>query len=189
MNKPVKPNNSWTLFLDRDGIINKNPENDYVKNISEFEFIEKVPENLKQLSKVFGRIIIVTNQQGIGKGLMSEKDLNDIHQYMNKKILNAGGRIDKIYHCPDLDNTGSKDRKPETGMGLKAKADFPEINFSKSIMVGDKISDVAFGKKLNMFAIIITKDIKYLNSIDKKNWDNHFSSFKEFTDWTIKMTS
>jgi len=189
MKKNFKPGKSWTLFLDRDGVINKRPVNDYVKSVKQFEFIEGVTESLNMLSKLFGKIIIVTNQQGIGKKLMTENDLSDIHSYMCNAIENAGGKIDKIYHCPDLENTGSKMRKPETGMGLKAKQDFPEIDFRKSIMVGDTLSDMIFGKKLNMFNVLITNDIESFCNQKQKVWDLHFSNLREFTDWVLNQSN
>ena len=186
MNKCIKPDNSWTLFLDRDGVINKKLENDYVKSPEQFEFLDGVPESIKLLSNIFGRIIIITNQQGIGKKLMSEQNLSDIHSCMLDIVNKAGGKIDKIYHCPDLDRTGSKNRKPEVGMGLKAKKAFPEINFKKSIMVGDTPQDMTFGKKLNMFTVFIAKDIDCFGNQSTKEWDWHFTSLKEFTQWINK---
>ncbi len=186
MNNNIKPDKSWTLFLDRDGIINERPFNDYVKSVEEFVFIDGVLESLNKLSKLFGKIIIVTNQQGVGKKLMTEKDLNGIHEFMCEKIRRAGGRIDKIYYCPDLDGSGSKDRKPETGMGLKAKQDFPGIDFKKSIVVGDNLTDMVFGKKLNIFTVFISDDIDYISNEKNQIWDLHFRSLKEFCDSIIK---
>jgi len=187
MNNNIKPDKSWTLFLDRDGIINERPFNDYVKSVEEFVFIDGVLESLNKLSKLFGKIIIVTNQQGVGKKLMTEKDLNGIHEFMCEKIRRAGGRIDKIYYCPDLDGSGSKDRKPETGMGLKAKQDFPDIDFKKSIMVGDTLTDMIFGKKLNMFNVFVSAHIDYISKEDNKEWDLRFESLQKFTDWIMQL--
>ncbi len=189
MNKNIKLNKSWTLFLDRDGVINKRPINNYVKNIQQFEFIDGVLESLAQLNKIFGRIIIVTNQQGIAKGLMLDKDLTDIHFYMCQQIEKAGGRIDKIFYCPELESSCSNNRKPEIGMGLQAKKHFPEIDFTRSIMVGDTISDIVFGKNLRMYTVLITDDNDYIRMQDDKEWDMHFLSLNEFTKWVMKMHS
>ena len=79
-----KIDKSWTLFLDRDGVINKKLENDYVKTIDEFEFLPQVLEAIKQFSSHFQKIVIVTNQQGISKKLMTENDLEKVHQYFGK---------------------------------------------------------------------------------------------------------
>ena len=86
-----------TLFLDRDGVINKKLDGKYVKNWEEFTFIPNVLSSISKLSRLFNRIIIITNQQGIGKGLMSKNDLFFLHQKMLKEIEKAGGKINKIY--------------------------------------------------------------------------------------------
>jgi histidinol-phosphate phosphatase family protein len=138
-----------TLFLDRDGVINKLRLNDYVKNWDEFEFLPGILETLCLLSKRFKRIIVVTNQRGIGKGLMTENMLQDIHKKMIAAIENAGGRIDRIYYCTAI-SENDPDRKPNTGMALQAKRDFPDIDFSKSIMVGDSESDEIFAQRAGM---------------------------------------
>lgn len=148
----------WTLFLDRDGVINERLDGDYVIAPDEFRFIEGVPEALAKLSEVFGLIIIVTNQQGIGKGLMTEEDLRIIHDLMIAGIQKAGGRITKIYHCPNLDRDNSPCRKPNTGMALQAKEDFPEIDFERSVIVGDGLNDMEFGRRLGMVRVLIVPD-------------------------------
>ena len=82
-------NPDWTLFLDRDGVINQKLENDYVKALNEFEFLPGVLEALFDLKDWFSTIVIVTNQQGIGKGLMTELNLSWIHQYLMEEVENA----------------------------------------------------------------------------------------------------
>jgi histidinol-phosphate phosphatase family protein len=149
---------SWTLFLDRDGVINKRRIDDYVKSWDEFIFLEQVPETIAAFSKIVGTIVIVTNQQGIGKKLMTVADLNEIHQNMVSEINAAGGRIDKIYYCPKLKTEELNCRKPLPSMGLSAQKDFPNIDFSKSIMVGDSVSDMEFGEGLGMTNIFISED-------------------------------
>ncbi|MCZ2298706.1 MAG: HAD-IIIA family hydrolase [Chitinophagales bacterium] len=146
--------NTWTLFLDRDGVINHEKENSYILNWNEFHFYDHVKEALKILNPLFKTIVVVTNQRGIGKGLMSINDLQNIHHNMVKEIENAGGRIDKIYHCSDIENS-SPNRKPNAGMALQAKSDFPFINFSTSIMVGNKLSDMQFGRNAKMNTVFV----------------------------------
>jgi len=155
----LKPDKEWTLFLDRDGVLNRRFPGDYVKLPQDFLWIEGVLENLAYVSGMFSKIIVVTNQQGIGKGLMSSNDLERIHRKMLDDVQSAGGRIDKVYFCPDLEKSGSFYRKPMVGMGLQAKKDFPEIEFSKSIMVGDTLSDMRFGKRLKMKTVLISDDL------------------------------
>jgi histidinol-phosphate phosphatase family protein len=141
---------SWTLFLDRDGVINKNRNNDYVKTWNEFEFLPGSIEAIQYFSGIFGRICVITNQQGIGKGLMSEKDLGSIHDSMLNMITEKGGRIDKIYHCPELAKDNPECRKPEIGMGLQALKDFPKIDVNKTIMVGDSVKDMDFAMRMGV---------------------------------------
>jgi len=149
----------WTLFLDRDGVINTRILGGYVQKWEQFEFLPGVPEAFKKLSQVFSRIIVVSNQQGIGKGLMTEKELDTLHRKMISEIESQGGRIDRIYHSPHLEEEGSVNRKPNVGMALKARKDFPGLNFKRSVMVGDSISDMIFGKRLNMVNIFISQDM------------------------------
>lgn len=152
---------TWTLFLDRDGVINKKRDNDYVKCLEEFEFLPGVLDAMKLFAEKFDVIVGVTNQQGIGKGLMTENDLLVIHQYMLKEIFEAGGRIDKMYHCPGLAKDNPACRKPASGMGFQAREDFPTIDFTKSIIIGDSNSDMEFGDRLGMKCVKIGASDQY----------------------------
>ena len=145
---------TWTIFIDRDGVINQEKKDDYIFNSKEFTFFDGVLEAFFQLSSKFGNIIIVTNQRGVGKGLMDEIALNDIHQFMQIQIEKAGGRIDKIYYCTSTDNN-HPNRKPNPGMALQAKMDDPSIDFSRSIMVGNKPSDMLFGRNAGMYTVFV----------------------------------
>src|SRR3954468_20943812 len=89
---------SWTLFLDRDGVINHEKKEDYVLNWNEFRFYDGVTSALKTLSNLFGTIVMVTNQRGVGKGVMTESDLAVIHTNMLSTITENAGRLDKIYY-------------------------------------------------------------------------------------------
>ena len=153
---------TWTLFLDRDGVINTRILGGYVKNWSQFEFIHGVPEALKILSTKFSRIIVVSNQQGIGKGLMTTEELDSLHREMIAGIVRNGGRIDRVYHSPFLEKEGSVIRKPNIGMALMARKDFRGVNFKRSVMVGDSISDMVFGKRLKMVNVFISEDIRQI---------------------------
>ncbi|MCF8296325.1 MAG: HAD family hydrolase [Saprospiraceae bacterium] len=175
--KDLNINQDWTLFLDRDGVINVHIVNEYVTKWEEFSFLPGVLDSLKILSEKFGRIIIISNQQGISKGIFTDKDLEKVHSKMLDEISRAGGRIDKIYYCPDMHNTGSKNRKPEIGMALQAKNDFPEIDFEKSIMIGDSASDIIFGNRLNMKTVFLCN---YFNRECSEAADFTFLSLGEF---------
>lgn len=138
------------LFLDRDGILNKHLLGDYVRNWSMWEWLPGILEAMPVLAKRFKRIFIVTNQQGVGKGLMTEADLEDVHRHMLADIEAAGGRIDRVYVCTALESEKSPNRKPEIGMALQAQRDFPEVDFHRSVMVGDSKSDELFAQRSRM---------------------------------------
>lgn len=158
MLKNINP--SWTLFIDRDGVINDEKHLDYIHTWDEFKFSIGVKEALGIFNKKFGVIVMVTNQRGIAKGLTKLEDLNLIHKNMLQEIEESGGRIDKIYFCPEME---SPNRKPNHGMGLQAMKDFPDIDISKSIMIGNTLSDMKFGRNLgvaiNIFLPTTRKEI------------------------------
>jgi histidinol-phosphate phosphatase family protein len=146
---------SWTLFLDRDGVINQRKMGGYITSKSEFAFEEGVLDAIAVFDKVFQHIFVVTNQQGIGKGIMTEADLFDIHRFMVQKIDENGGRITQCYFAPELKNAENSTRKPSSAMALRAKSEFQTIDFEKSIMVGDTDTDILFGKSLQMKTVRI----------------------------------
>lgn len=147
-------NKDWSLFLDRDGVINEDKPGSYIFNPTEFEFMEGAPALFKKLTDTFGHILVVTNQRGVGKGLMTLADLENIHAKMITGIEGAGGKVDAIYYAPSLDNKDSL-RKPNPGMAFKAKKDFPGIDLQRSIMVGNKMSDMGFGRNAGMYTVYI----------------------------------
>ncbi|MBK7408798.1 MAG: HAD family hydrolase [Saprospirales bacterium] len=156
--KNWKIDSDWTLFLDRDGVINRRIPGGYVCDWEEFQFLSGVLHAMALLNSRFQRIFVVTNQQGIGKGLMTESDLAHMHRRMYESIRESGGRIDAIYHCSAVAGQDDLFRKPAPGMALKAKNDFPEVDFSRSIMVGDTPSDMQFGHRLGMKTVWIESE-------------------------------
>ena len=150
--KSIDP--QWTLFLDRDGVINEDKPGSYIFHAGEFQFMPGAPALFKGLASHFGHIVVVTNQRGVGKGLMTTEDLDAIHQKMLEGIRDAGGRIDGIYFAPSLLNQDPL-RKPNPGMAHQALADFPAIDLQRSIMVGNKMSDMAFGRNAGMYTVYI----------------------------------
>lgn len=144
-----KIDKSWTLFLDRDGVINDEKHMAYINTWAEFKFYPGVKDAIKIFTKKFGLIFIVTNQRGVAKGLTKLADLEIIHKNLLEEVAKDGGKINKVFFCCDMDNA-SDNRKPNPGMGLQAKKEFPEIDFSKSIMIGNTITDMEFGRKLGI---------------------------------------
>lgn len=144
-----------TLFLDRDGVLNERIVGGYVTRIEEFVVLPGVLEAMKLFAERFNHIFIVTNQQGIGKGLMSESDLENVHNHFLSQVASAGGRIDRIYHCSALRNAHSFMRKPSIGMAVQARRDFPQVRLRQSIMVGDAQTDMLFGRRAGMKTVLV----------------------------------
>lgn len=168
---------SWTLFLDRDGVINRRPMNDYVKSWEEFAFLPGVLDALEMLSQRFGRIIVVTNQQGVGKQVMTEEDLQQIHRLMIRYIERAGGRIDAVYYCADLETHAGNCRKPGIRMAEAARRDFPEVAFERSIMAGDTLADLQFGMNAGMTTVYINTNQV---GLDKSFYSDEFPDLISF---------
>ncbi len=165
-----------TLFLDRDGVINVRIPGEYVRTPEEFVLVDGFSEAMARLAECFDCIVVVTNQAGIGKGLMTEADLSNVHAKLYTYTNLAGGRIDGIYYCPHTKNAGCDCRKPAPGMAWQAKADFPAIDFQHAWMVGDSVADLLFGQGLGMQTILITGKAEEIELVATLPTDAHFDS-------------
>ena len=137
------------LFMDRDGVINI--DYGYVHKTKDFEFIDGVFEFTLEAIKKKYLIFIITNQAGIGRGFYSINDFNKLTDWMNKKFLDNGVLINKVYFSPYHPIEGKGDyrkdhisRKPRPGMIEQAKKEF-DIDLSKSVLIGDKLTDIEAG--------------------------------------------
>ena len=146
---------------------------DYVKHVDEFVWAPGAIEALQVLRQRFARLIIVTNQQGVGKGLMTAEDLMFIHRRMHAQVQAVGVKFDAIYTCTLLGDAASNCRKPAPTMGHWAQRDFPEIDFAKSIMVGDSPSDMGFGESLGMYTVGIGSRVQ--------SAQQHFDNLYDFS--------
>ena len=146
-----------TLFLDRDGVINRWLPGDYVKDWSQFAFLPGIRECLQRWALKYPRIVLVTNQRGVGRGLMTDESLADIHARMMEEILLTGGRIDLLLVCTSADDQDPR-RKPNTGMFQEACALFPAIHPKRSVMVGDSEKDALFAARCGMDFILLSPE-------------------------------
>ena len=138
-------------FLDRDGVINQ--DRGYISKISDFKIYPGVGKAISLLNKKNYLVIIITNQSGVGRGLIKIKELENLHNYLKKKIKKDGAKIDDIFYSPFHPEFGkrkfkkkSNDRKPGDGMIRKAIKKW-KIETKNSFMIGDKISDKMSAKK------------------------------------------
>ena len=147
------------LFLDRDGVINRWLPGDYVRTWDQFAFLPGILESLRKWAERFKHILIVSNQRGVGKGKMTQEELDTGHARMLDEIRQAGGRIDAIYTCSELDKDHPM-RKPQTGMFAQACRDFPDITPERSLMLGDSDYDREFAANCGMpFVLMPTADL------------------------------
>ena len=169
------------VFLDRDGVINK--EVGYLSNPNNFEFIEGSIEALNILKQKGFLLLVITNQAGIARGFFTEETLRTIHDKMIRRLKKDGIELDDIYYCPHHpDFTGPCDcRKPNPAMILKAKLKH-RIDLSNSYMVGDTLNDIQTGKAAICKTVLVLtgygkEEQKNISSIIP---DMIFKNLKEF---------
>ena len=157
------PGSAWsgtlrTIFLDRDGVLNeKMPEGRYVASWAEFRLLPGVPEAIGRLNRAGLRVIVVSNQRGVALGLYSAADVAAIHANLQKLLGEQGAHVDAFYFCPH-DKAQCNCRKPLPGMFEQAQRDFPDITPETSLMVGDSLSDIEFGRRLGMRTVFVEGD-------------------------------
>lgn len=168
----------WSLFLDRDGVINKKVDNGYVLSIQDMEFIPGSLKAIGLLSNIFENIFIVTNQQCVGKGLLSSNELDSIHRFMLDRIRENGGHIKDIFVSPHLEKEKNRFRKPGTGMAEDAVRKYPVTDLKRSVMAGDTVTDMLFGRNAGMVNVLIGDAV--IN--DRSLYDFKFKSLLLFAD-------
>lgn len=141
-----------TLVLDRDGVLNEKIEEDYVRIPADLRLLPGIPETMRAWARAFPRILVITNQRGVGRGLMTQADLDAVHRALCEEIVAHGGRIDRIYTCTAVSDDDPR-RKPNPGMWQEALADFPEIRHA--VMVGDSPSDAAFARRAGIDFVLM----------------------------------
>ena len=164
------------LFLDRDGVLNVLRPDDYVKCPEELEILPGTAQALELCRRHFDNIFIVTNQQGIGKGLMTEENLEAVHA----KLRDTLPFIDKIYYCPALKSAHSFCRKPNIGMAVQARREHPGLRLKDCVMVGDSMTDMLFGRRAGMTTVLVGDNS---NCAKEKPWlvDLKYGSLLEYS--------
>lgn len=142
------------IFLDRDGTINE--EMGYINHIDRFKIFPFVAESIKIFRENGFKIIVVTNQSGLGRGYFTEKLLREVHNKLVEYLAENETKLDGIYFCPHHPSEGigkyKKDcncRKPKTGLIEMATREH-DIDLKKSFMIGDRYKDIKFAKNLNI---------------------------------------
>lgn len=133
------------IFLDRDGVINKDSKR-YIKSLDELYLIEGIFKYIKKLNDENFKIIVISNQSAINRGLTTKKNIDEIHKYILKKCKQNNCKIDAIYYCPHRPDENCSCRKPKIGLILKAAKNH-SIDLKSSWFIGDKDTDVQAGKR------------------------------------------
>ncbi len=158
------------IFLDRDGVINKNPpRSDYIKKPSEFKFLPNSRKAIRMLNDAGYDIAVISNQAGIGKGLFSKEDLKKIDEKMLKGIKASKGKIKRTYYCIHHPDANCNCRKPKTGLIEKA-AGKNKIDMKGSFFIGDTERDVVAGSRSGFKTITVLSG--YNKNKDIKKWKN-----------------
>jgi D-glycero-D-manno-heptose 1,7-bisphosphate phosphatase len=169
-----------TIILDRDGVLNQRPRRaHYVRSWAEFFWIPGARSALRLLAENDYRVIVVSNQAGIARRVMTEADLNDIHDRMKQDVERSGGHIDAIYYCAHDWDSGCDCRKPKPGMLFQAQRDF-DLDLTRTIFAGDDERDAEAAAEAGCRFGAISEDcplIQYVNELfehdrTKKNEEN-----------------
>lgn len=142
------------VFLDRDGVINENLDGTYVQNWETFRFLPRSVESIAQLHAAGWPVVVVTNQAGVGKGVMTEAALGEIHRRMLSEIEAGGGKVEAVMYCPHRSEEGCACRKPQPGMLRQAAVELG-LDLGRSVLVGDNVTDVAAAKAAGCRAILV----------------------------------
>lgn len=141
------------VFLDRDGVINR-ARPDHVKSWTEFEFLPRALQALAELHRSGARLVLVTNQSAVGRGLLDQRELASIHEKMLSTIQVAGGRIEGIYVCPHTPENGCVCRKPGNELFKRAGADL-RLELRGAYMIGDSWIDVQAALSIDAVPILV----------------------------------
>ena len=142
------------VFLDRDGVINRRLPGDYVRSWDQFRFLPGARAGLRLLREAGYLLVVITNQRGIGRGLMSEADLAEVHRRLQVELVRVGAGVDAIFHCPHDLSANCGCRKPKPGMLSRALERLP-IDTARSWVVGDSLSDLEAGWAAGIRGILV----------------------------------
>jgi D-sedoheptulose 7-phosphate isomerase len=142
------------VFLDRDGVVNAN-RSDYVKSWDEFLLFPDVAAAIRRLNEAGYAVVVVTNQSAIGRGIISEATVEQMHAQMCHLLAGQGAWISKVYYCPHHPNADCLCRKPRGGLIQQALAELP-VDATRAFMVGDHASDVAAGRSCGLTTVLVT---------------------------------
>jgi heptosyltransferase-2 len=165
----------YTIFLDRDGTLN--PDLGYIRSPDQYELLPGVPQALTKLKQAGARLIVVTNQSGVARGLLSLEDLDAIHRKLKRELAVVGAALDAIYFCPHHPDEHCRCRKPNTGMIDQALRD-GGIELARSYLIGDQGRDMELAQRIGARSILVT------TGNDRVHSQGEAASAEQEPDWT-----
>ncbi len=178
----------YTVFLDRDGTLNRNPG--YLKSASELELLPGVAAGLADLKSAGARLVVITNQSGVGRGLLTLKDLEAIHARLQGLLEREGASLDAIYFCPHHPDDGCRCRKPLRGMVDRAVSE-NQLDLRRAYMIGDRIHDMQLAKEIGATSILVTTGLPEDHRSDAPMLEEMrpaltTDSFADAVDWILR---
>jgi D-glycero-D-manno-heptose 1,7-bisphosphate phosphatase len=172
------------IFLDRDGVLNVGVHGDYIRSVSQFEWLPRAREAVAALTQMGWPVIVVTNQSGIARGLYTMADVQAITARMMDDLEKAGGTITSVYVCPHRSEDGCCCRKPLPGLLIRAAADL-DLDLSGSLMIGDSEIDMRAGRAAGCRVLAVASGLAPRESIAK--WptrpDGVYDDLLEAVEW------
>ena len=175
------------IFIDRDGVINKDPTGGYVTRWEDFHFLDGSREAVRKLTEAGYEIVLISNQAGVGKGLFTLETLDEITKEMLAEVEKAGGRIRSVFYCPHRKEDNCDCRKPKAGLFRQASEGL-DIDFGQTYFIGDGVMDIEAGKNAGCKTILVLSGKTNLDDIDK--WphqpDYIFKDLLETVNWLLE---
>lgn len=181
------------ILIDRDGVINKDPggwtEHDYVTSPKDFQFLPGSLEALRILKKEGFKVIVISNQAGVGKGYFTKQNLDELNKFMLSEVKKNGGMIDDVFYCTHSKEDNCGCRKPKTGM-FEMAVKRHDIDLRGTYFVGDSYVDMGAGKKLGMRTVFVLSG-KYTLA-EARKWpdkpDYVFDNLLGVVTWLVNKT-
>ncbi|MGH7219968.1 MAG: lipopolysaccharide heptosyltransferase II, partial [Nitrospiraceae bacterium] len=177
-----------TVFLDRDGTLNYNPG--YLKVAAELKLLAGVGPALARLKGAGAKLVVVTNQSGVGRGIITLKDLEAIHARLEGILEQEGAALDAIYFCPHHPDDRCRCRKPEVGMVERAVSEL-QLDLRRSYMIGDHARDIQLAHRVGAKAILLTPALVDTQALDMLKVEQAMpdavaKSMSEAVDWILE---
>ena len=176
------------IFLDRDGVINRPPQNRYITHWKQFQFLPGALRAIRRLTQEGKSVVVVSNQAGVGRGLYSLGELRRINRNMLRRIHETGGRVRAVYYCTHRPQDLCACRKPKPGMLQRASRSY-RIDLRRSFIVGDNETDLLLGQSVGCRTVLVLTGITRPAAarLMKTKPDHTAKNLVKAVDWILKQ--